>query len=728
MMSPAGISGAFMSVILVGASGSLQSATPAGPLPVNANVAGEIALQEHDLQKGRTIGYRPWFNPGSGQGDLVEYMLGTTGALDTDVDIDASPPTPGSAGGCSRPAAGCWSARAGFFANGADDPHSHYWQQRKLFTGNHGQVDFAWDRLGPGQQALLDNATAARSAIAPGAWDSDILNYIRGQRLHEQQNALLPGSSGKLRNRTGVLGNIPATPAYIGPARELLGHVDGYRAFAAASQNRPGRIAAGANDGMLHVFDAADGSEVYAYIPSMLLKTLGRLAGQPAPGPQRDYVAGELAVASVELGRSNWRTVLIGGGGPGFAGLYALDVTDAAFTPDKLLFEKSGGVWGHVSGQPRIGRIGEQPGNAAWYVFSGNGYQKSPRHPAALMLVNLDTQVETAIQLPGVTGGLSAPVLLSTDDNDTVELVFAGDINGDLWMFEIDAVNPGNSQATRLYQGSPQRPITTAPAIAKYPSAPGYLVYFASNPRPGPGSAGAIQAIWINTADMAALRASLPCTDSRLQTRSLVIAPAGTATPVRVVPDHDPVRYFCPPGVAPCPALHRGWRIVLPGCHEQLTGSPRIRAGRLQFTTSGTGADCADGSNVDGNWMMSLDYVQGHDNGKAVYDINNDQVIDNRDSIKLAGVNRLPVGIHIGAGRVSPPAHVRVAAAIDSVIINRLPPTAAVNPAPGTAGSNGGRDNHVPPGAPPAVLLPVTLPASGPRVKTGRRSWIDIVE
>jgi Tfp pilus tip-associated adhesin PilY1 len=726
---------------LAGASCLLQSATLPGPALVASVTVGEFALQTHDLLKGDTPGYRPWFEPGSWQGDLIEYAISKTGAIHTDVNVGANPPVAGSAGGCQRPASGCWSARAAFHASGADDPTGHYWQQRNLFTGNNGQVDFSWQQLSPAQRSLLDAATAARTVTQPGAWDSAVLNYIRGERLHEQQHARLPGSAGRYHDRSSVLGDIPGTPVYIGPPRERLGHVAGYVTFSAAGRNRPGRIAVGANDGMLHVFDAADGAEIYAYIPSMLLADLGGLAGQQSPWQHRDYVAGELSVASAELGSSNWRTVLAGGGGPGFAGLYALDVTDPAFTHDKLLFEKNGGVWGHVFGQPRIGRVGGPAGNATWYVFSGNGYQQSPLHPTALMLIDLETLAETAITLPGVTGGLSAPALLSTDDDDSVELVFAGDRSGDLWMFEIDAGNPHGSKATRLYRGNPQRPVIHAPAIAKHPSAPGYLVYFAGSPAPGSGVSGSVQAIRINTADSAMMRA-LPYTDSHLLTRAFSATTTGTATgtalAVRMVSDHSPVLYHCPAGVSPCPALHSGWRTVLPGCGEQPAGRPRIRAGRLQFTTTINKAACASGNHTGDNWMMSLDYVQGHDNGRAVFDINHDHTIDHRDSLQSAGLHQAPVGIHIGSGRVSTPLHLRVDSHTDRVVFNRLLPLVAVIPPPATGGgiTAPGMQPGPPvaaggqalPNATPAPLLPVMLPSPGPGIAPGRRSWTDNVQ
>ena len=262
-------------------------------------------------------------------------------------------------------------------------------------------------------------------------------------------------------------------------------------------------------------------------------------------------------------------------------------------------------------------------------------------------------------------------------------------------------------------------------------------MYFAGSPAPGSNTSGTVQAIWVNTADPASLIA-LPYTDSSLLTRTLTGATNATGTAVRTVPDHRPVRYHCPAGVSSCPALHAGWQAVLPGCGEQLTGSPRVRAGRLQFTTTSTTAACTRGNHTGDNWMMSLDYMQGHDNGRTVFDINNDSTIDNRDSLRIAGVKRIPVGIHIGSGRISAPLQMRVNQQSDSLVINRLLPLAAVNPVPTANGGQPALGNQLPPppgfgkpapaGALPALLQPVVLPSPGPKITLGRRSWIDSVQ
>ena len=69
-------------------------------------------------------------------------------------------------------------------------------------------------------------------------------------------------------------------------------------------------------------------------------------------------------------------------------------------------------------------------------------------------------------------GGLSSPALVNSDMSDLMpELAFAGDINGDLWMFKLNKTSPDSSSAYRVFDGhrdandKPDQPITNTPAI-----------------------------------------------------------------------------------------------------------------------------------------------------------------------------------------------------------------------------------------------------------------------
>ncbi|HYQ70730.1 MAG TPA: PilC/PilY family type IV pilus protein, partial [Gammaproteobacteria bacterium] len=668
---------------------------------------GQYALQERDLYNSTgTIAYRPWFENGAWQGDVIEYFITSSGIRQTDVPVGDNPATAGTAGGCLRTApSGCWSARATFIANGADSPTGTYWTSRNIFTNNNGQVNFGWDQLNPLQRAGLDSQTVSDAILTPSLnsdpFASPILNYIRGERLNERANNAATNSTGDLRTRYSVLGDITSTPVYIGPPKDLLGRVSGYNTFASTYASRAGRVAVGANDGMLHVFDEADGSEVYAYVPSMVIDKLKLLASRDAPYTHVYYVDGELTTGSAQI-QTAWKTLLTGGGGAGFAGLYALDVTDPAYTSSKLLFEKSGGSWGHVYGRPRIAPVGGTNAVPNWYIFAGNGYSTNASHPTSLMMIDLDdfgvdsqdfsvTEIAISDNSGPITGGLSAPVLLSTDDDDMVELAFAGDINGDLYMFVIDQSNPANTQAILVYDGSPDQPITNAPAVSEHPTRPGYMVYFGtgsifsladalddgeSTPPGNYSKKQAVHGIWVDTSDINTLQLNLPYDSSDLQTQTLSEVQnytfGSTVETVRIVPSENAVAYGCPLSTPSC-TTHKGWKVSLPNCGERLVGAPFIRAGRVQFVTHNpTGLNCGTTQTRGDSWVMSLDFLTGGDGNDIVYNLNSDTTLDNNDAVLLSGIYKPPVGLHLGPGNISQPSFARLKLGIDKMFINGI--------------------------------------------------------
>jgi hypothetical protein len=143
----------------------------------------------------------------------------------------------------------------------------------------------------------------------------------------------------------------------------------GYRDFFLRHENRRKIVVAGANDGMVHAWDAGKasvvqfvddfgiqrrevefdngtGREIFAYVPRTVLPAVKRLAQDP-----RSHlwsVDGSLAAADVfidplhdgtpAVGDRQWRTVMIGGLREGGSAYYALDVTQ----PDHLTTDTVG--------------------------------------------------------------------------------------------------------------------------------------------------------------------------------------------------------------------------------------------------------------------------------------------------------------------------------------------------------------------------------------------------
>ena len=127
--------------------------------------------------------------------------------------------------------------------------------------------------------------------------------------------------------RSRPLGAIlDSTPAMLDPPSLDPPPDNDYPAFAAAHKDRRTLAFVGANDGMLHAFDARTGVEAWAYVPFNLLPKLKALLKGQAVGSFTFFVDSSPKVADVKIGDA-WHTYLLFGQGPGGTFYQALDVT-----------------------------------------------------------------------------------------------------------------------------------------------------------------------------------------------------------------------------------------------------------------------------------------------------------------------------------------------------------------------------------------------------------------
>ena len=92
-------------------------------------------------------------------------------------------------------------------------------------------------------------------------------------------------------------------------------------------KNRTQALYVGANDGMLHAFNAGTGEELWAFIPRQVAPNMWKIADESYATKHQYFVDGSPTSMDVWDG-SNWRTILVGGLNAGGRGFYALDVTD----------------------------------------------------------------------------------------------------------------------------------------------------------------------------------------------------------------------------------------------------------------------------------------------------------------------------------------------------------------------------------------------------------------
>lgn len=81
-----------------------------------------------------------------------------------------------------------------------------------------------------------------------------------------------------LRYREALMGDVvESQPAFIG--KPTFNYAEGsYNGFVSRQSARQKVVFLGSNDGMLHAFDANNGQELWAYVPSMVIPNMWKLA------------------------------------------------------------------------------------------------------------------------------------------------------------------------------------------------------------------------------------------------------------------------------------------------------------------------------------------------------------------------------------------------------------------------------------------------------------------
>jgi type IV pilus assembly protein PilY1 len=284
--------------------------------------------------------------------------------------------------------AGCWltggpcAALNGSPVFDAQDPKT-----RKIYTVGVAKGEFEWDNMTVAQKNQLNFDFDQNVTDANGP---KRLAFLRGSRADE----------GTLfRTRESVLGAIITSSALVvgGPndiywtasqdesnpvlfpdgsenKTNFRAHVEG---TIKDREKLASTVYVGANDGMLHAFDASTGKERWAYVPSMLYRQLSRYTSKSSlffqPGVDAAPVVREAYVDN------EWKTMLVSTLRGGGQGVFALDVTDPS--PDvgaetRIMWEFSDANdadMGYTYGQPFITRAN----NGKWVVLVPGGYNSS---------------------------------------------------------------------------------------------------------------------------------------------------------------------------------------------------------------------------------------------------------------------------------------------------------------------------------------------------------------
>lgn len=605
---------------------------------------GYVAQDEitnFNLTSGNETVYRTGYEREFWSGNLYAFPVSATGAVNA--------------------AAGRWAGAGGGMQEILDAQDFNTGRLIGTMKDDGTKIAFRDTTLSPTQLGYFPATTINLFSATP----ANIINFLRGERTNEGPESL--------RIRNSALGDIiHSRPYYVADATYPT-------------------VFVGANDGMLHAINTSNGSERWAYVPSMLLSKMIALA-KPYGGvtnPHDYFVDGQINVADVTS--SGAKRILAGGLGGGGRGLFALDITGSAglnatteagvaskilweITPTKVNYANPTTAnayvnLGYTYGTPTIAKVGGVDA-----IIIGNGYNDgqgnysncthgTPNYTncggdyaAYLYVINAYTGQLIQKIKAGASGtaaspnGLSAPAAVDSDANGSVDIVFAGDLNGTMWKFDLVA-----STATALLTASPAQPITSTPGVALHPNG-GYMVNFGT---------GAIFTGEHGTYDAATSTWTSPSTGDLGDTSVHYVYGIWDSAPVANTVIMTPTieeRSYVYNGVTTrvrrsmnittpnwSSGNHKGWKVALSAGERVLGEGSFIESGRFYFTShnpnipypvSGTSSTI-----LGENWLMELDYLSGGSKNDPFLDLDENHLLNDGDRIKYISADGASVPV-----------------------------------------------------------------------------------
>ncbi len=434
-----------------------------------------------------------------------------------------------------------------------------------------------------------------------------------------------------------------------------------YGAYVTSNASRTAKVYVGANDGKLYGFNALTGVEEFSYVPAGVYQNLTHLTDPLYT--HRFYVDGGITVGDAYLG-GTWRTVLVAGLNAGGNSIYALDVTDAeAFDQNDVLWEYTDLDMGMTFSQPQIGIL--ESGD--WVAVFGNGYN-SLNGGSYLYVVRLSDgallQKVQASDAPGDDGnGLSTPYLHDADGDRLIDTVYAGDLQGNMWKFDLAGL-PGTYSVA--FSGAPLyrarnasnqvQAITAQPKVGGHPLG-GYIVAFGTGRYLTPGDPLdlTVQTFYGIRDNGAAVTTT---NRSELQRQTLDLQVTAFGREVRSVT-----------GATPDWATMKGWYLDLldppippstagTPVGERVVSTPIVKFDRVIFVSVVPSTDpCVPGGT---SWLMELNLLTGGSFPSSILDLNNDGTFDDLDraggeivsGVRTAGlgISKTPVWLQCESG------------------------------------------------------------------------------
>jgi type IV pilus assembly protein PilY1 len=401
-------------------------------------------------------------------------------------------------------------------------------------------ITFAYTTLSTAQKAALNSSDGSGSTATTDNLGSSRVDWLSGVRT-------LEGTT--FRTRTSLLGAIfGSQPAFVGAPNSGYGDAFStgspeakavttnpamsYSAFLAKWATRPSVVYVGANDGMLHAFDARlasvsgaqPGRELWAYVPASVYPNLPaqtRLSNFSfTPTVDGSPVTGDVffnSASSLNNSNQGWHTLLVGSLRLGGRGVFGVDITDPSaatlntstavaskvlweFNSDSVSSVGTPANLGYTFGTPVITRLAYDNGGGSigrWVVIVPGGYFPDGSTAAAASntyssLFILDAQTGSLlkeIRTPTGSGaaashGLGTPAVGDYDGDQVADVAFAGDLDGNVWRIDLSTATLASTTASQgvslLFKPATAnaQSITTSPRLLADPASTNFLVIF----------------------------------------------------------------------------------------------------------------------------------------------------------------------------------------------------------------------------------------------------------
>jgi type IV pilus assembly protein PilY1 len=559
-------------------------------------------------------------------------------------------------------------------------------------------IAFQWASLTAAQKAdFQTNPSGGTDNEATGMARHGFLRGDRGCELSSTESCSYDDgvntyTSKSLRERDGRLGDIVHSgPIYVGVPESNWPDVapfpgtagDTYTEYREAKANRPGVVYVGSNDGMLHGFTRDTGNEILAYVPNSLVSSnvteglhyLSDPAYVHRYGVDLGASIADVYAKSRPAGSVSWKTVLVGGLRGGGRGLFALDVTDPGAFSETGSAPANTVMWeftsaddidlGHTFSKPAIVPLDGGSGSIVWAVIFGNGYNDGGSGEAKLFVLRLEggldgvwtlgtdyIEITTGVGTTADRNGLSTPAVVDTDADGLADRVYAGDLKGNMWAFDLSGSNPGNWGVAHKSGGSPlplfsspaNQQISTAPIIVRNSAipisgsnTPNLMVLF--------GTGQYLTTADITSTDTQSMYGVWDSGDGDLDQGDLVEQKIGLGTTA----SGDTVRTLTSNTINY--KNENGWYMDLPDTGERLITDPSVRGELVFFNTMVPDPDpCNFGGR---SWLMVADWIDGSAPDAVSFDVNRDSLLNDDDKVngkaaaglEVSGISTSPVNL-----------------------------------------------------------------------------------